>query len=177
MPVGFGGGGPAMTVRVTALPREPSTVLTIGPSANARTGAVLGPREFVVDHATSAAGELGRPCDRRRDRRGRGRRLARRQLLGERQPRLHAGRCLRGARADRVPGGRALSPRERCAMQAPCRLPVDERPRLMGPWEPTVSESIHARGRPADDGTPVASRTGVPGRVEPEVLGHDVRAS
>jgi hypothetical protein len=59
MPVGFGGGH-AMTIG-DRVPREPSTVLTIGPSANASTGAVLGPREFEVDHAT-CRGDSGGPA-------------------------------------------------------------------------------------------------------------------
>jgi hypothetical protein len=59
MPVGFGG-GPAMTVG-DRVPREPSSVLTIGPSANASTGAVLGPREFEVDRAT-CRGDSGGPA-------------------------------------------------------------------------------------------------------------------
>lgn len=59
MPVGFGG-GPAMTIGERA-PRQPSTVLAIGPSANADTGAVLGPREFEVDHAT-CRGDSGGPA-------------------------------------------------------------------------------------------------------------------
>jgi trypsin len=59
MPVGFGG-GVAMTVG-DRVPRQPSTVLSIGPSANATTGAVLGPREFEVDHAT-CRGDSGGPA-------------------------------------------------------------------------------------------------------------------
>jgi hypothetical protein len=59
LPVGFGGGA-SMTVgdRVS---RKSSTVLTIGPSANSITGAVLGPREFEVDHAT-CRGDSGGPA-------------------------------------------------------------------------------------------------------------------
>jgi hypothetical protein len=59
LPVGFGGGA-SMTVgdRVS---RKSSTVLAIGPSANAITGAVLGPREFEVDHAT-CRGDSGGPA-------------------------------------------------------------------------------------------------------------------
>jgi hypothetical protein len=59
LPVGFGG-GKSMTIgdRVS---RHNSTVLAIGPSANATTGAVLGPREFEVDHAT-CRGDSGGPA-------------------------------------------------------------------------------------------------------------------
>jgi hypothetical protein len=59
LPVGFGGGA-SMTVgdRVS---RMSSTVLAIGPSANSTTGAVLGPREFEVDHAT-CRGDSGGPA-------------------------------------------------------------------------------------------------------------------
>jgi hypothetical protein len=58
-PVGFGGGA-AMTIgdRVS---RIGSTVLAIGPAANAHTGAVLGPHEFEVDHAT-CRGDSGGPA-------------------------------------------------------------------------------------------------------------------
>jgi len=59
MPVGFGG-GPSMTIG-DRVPRDPSTVLSIGPSANAVTGAVLGPREFEVDRAT-CRGDSGGPA-------------------------------------------------------------------------------------------------------------------
>jgi hypothetical protein len=59
MPVGFGG-GTAMTIG-DRVPRKPSTVLAIGPSANSDTGAVLGPREFEVDHAT-CRGDSGGPA-------------------------------------------------------------------------------------------------------------------
>jgi Trypsin len=59
MPVGFGG-GVAMTIG-DRVPRKPSTVLAIGPSANSDTGAVLGPHEFEVDHAT-CRGDSGGPA-------------------------------------------------------------------------------------------------------------------
>jgi hypothetical protein len=59
LPVGFGGGA-AMTIG-DRVPRRPSTVLTIGPSANSETGAVLGPSEFEVDHAT-CRGDSGGPA-------------------------------------------------------------------------------------------------------------------
>ena len=57
-PVGFGGGA-AMTIG-DRVGRNGSTVLSIGPAANASTGAVLGPREFEVDHAT-CRGDSGKP--------------------------------------------------------------------------------------------------------------------
>jgi secreted trypsin-like serine protease len=41
--------------------REQSLVLATGPSANAATGAVLGPREFEVDRAT-CRGDSGGPA-------------------------------------------------------------------------------------------------------------------
>jgi hypothetical protein len=59
LPVGFGG-GPANVVG-QKVAREKSTVLTTGPSANANTGAVLGPREFEVDRAT-CRGDSGGPA-------------------------------------------------------------------------------------------------------------------
>jgi hypothetical protein len=59
VPVGFGG-GPANVVG-HKVAREQSTVLATGPSANAATGAVLGPREFEVDHAT-CRGDSGGPA-------------------------------------------------------------------------------------------------------------------
>jgi hypothetical protein len=59
LPVGFGG-GVAMTIG-DRVPRQPSTVLAIGPTANSDTGAVLGPREFEVDHAT-CRGDSGGPA-------------------------------------------------------------------------------------------------------------------
>jgi hypothetical protein len=59
VPVGFGG-GPANIVGLKVA-RNDSTVLTIGPAANARTGAVLGPREFEVDQAT-CRGDSGGPA-------------------------------------------------------------------------------------------------------------------
>lgn len=58
-PVGFGGGA-AMTVG-DCVGRGGSTVLSIGPVANASTGAVLGPREFEVDRAT-CRGDSGGPA-------------------------------------------------------------------------------------------------------------------
>jgi hypothetical protein len=59
VPVGFGGGlANAIGNRVA---REGSTVLAIGPAANADTGAVLGPREFEVDSAT-CRGDSGGPA-------------------------------------------------------------------------------------------------------------------
>ncbi len=59
VPVGFGG-GPANIVGMKVA-RNDSTILTIGPAANARTGAVLGPREFEVDQAT-CRGDSGGPA-------------------------------------------------------------------------------------------------------------------
>ncbi len=59
VPVGFGGGTANVVGRKVA--RERSTVLTTGPSANAATGAVLGPREFEVDRAT-CRGDSGGPA-------------------------------------------------------------------------------------------------------------------
>ena len=59
LPVGFGGGA-AMTVG-DRVGRNGSTVLSIGPAANAETGAVLGPREFEVDQAT-CRGDSGGPA-------------------------------------------------------------------------------------------------------------------
>ena len=59
LPVGFGGGmANAIGNRVA---RSGSTVLTVGPAANAETGAVLGPREFEVDEAT-CRGDSGGPA-------------------------------------------------------------------------------------------------------------------
>jgi hypothetical protein len=59
VPVGFGGGiTNAIGNRVA---RDNSTVLAIGPAANADTGAVLGPREFEVDSAT-CRGDSGGPA-------------------------------------------------------------------------------------------------------------------
>ena len=59
LPVGFGGG----TGNVIGLrrPRDKSAVLAVGPTANADTGAVLGPREFEVDAAT-CRGDSGGPA-------------------------------------------------------------------------------------------------------------------
>jgi S1-C subfamily serine protease len=59
VPVGFGGGR-ANVVGVRAA-RDRSTVLATGPTANAQTGAVLGPREFEVDSAT-CRGDSGGPA-------------------------------------------------------------------------------------------------------------------
>jgi hypothetical protein len=59
LPVGFGG-GTAMIVG-DRVGRSGSTVLSIGPAANAETGAVLGPREFEVDRAT-CRGDSGGPA-------------------------------------------------------------------------------------------------------------------
>jgi hypothetical protein len=59
MPVGFGGG--PQNVVGFKVARARSTVLTTGPSANAATGAVLGPREFEVDRAT-CRGDSGGPA-------------------------------------------------------------------------------------------------------------------
>jgi S1-C subfamily serine protease len=59
LPIGFGGGvANAIGNRVA---RVGSTVLTVGPAANADTGAVLGPREFEVDEAT-CRGDSGGPA-------------------------------------------------------------------------------------------------------------------
>lgn len=59
LPIGFGGGvANAIGNRVA---RVGSTVLTVGPAANAETGAVLGPREFEVDEAT-CRGDSGGPA-------------------------------------------------------------------------------------------------------------------
>lgn len=59
VPVGFGGGPSNIVGRKVA--RQQSTVLATGPSANAATGAVLGPREFEVDRAT-CRGDSGGPA-------------------------------------------------------------------------------------------------------------------
>jgi len=59
VPVGFGGGPSNVVGRKVA--RQMSTVLATGPSANAATGAVLGPREFEVDRAT-CRGDSGGPA-------------------------------------------------------------------------------------------------------------------
>ena len=59
LPVGFGG-GQARTVG-DRVGRGGSTVLSIGPAANADTGAVLGPSEFEVDQAT-CRGDSGGPA-------------------------------------------------------------------------------------------------------------------
>jgi S1-C subfamily serine protease len=59
MPVGFGGG--VQNVVGLKVARARSTILATGPSANAATGAVLGPREFEVDRAT-CRGDSGGPA-------------------------------------------------------------------------------------------------------------------
>jgi hypothetical protein len=59
VPVGFGGGPSNVVGHKVA--RQKSTVLATGPSANAATGAVLGPREFEVDRAT-CRGDSGGPA-------------------------------------------------------------------------------------------------------------------
>ena len=59
VPVGFGGG--LANVIGNRVARQGSTVLAIGPAANADTGAVLGPREFEVDAAT-CKGDSGGPA-------------------------------------------------------------------------------------------------------------------
>ena len=59
VPVGFGG-GPLNIVGPQGRALQ-STVLATGPSANAATGAVLGPREFEVDRAT-CRGDSGGPA-------------------------------------------------------------------------------------------------------------------
>jgi secreted trypsin-like serine protease len=59
VPVGFGGGREnAVGHRVA---RPVGLVLTTGPASNSDTGAVLGPREFEVDHAT-CRGDSGGPA-------------------------------------------------------------------------------------------------------------------
>jgi hypothetical protein len=58
-PVGFGG-GLAMTIG-DRVGRDGGRVLSIGPAANASTGAVLGPHEFEVDRAT-CRGDSGGPA-------------------------------------------------------------------------------------------------------------------
>ncbi len=59
VPVGFGGGTSNIVGHKVA--RAKSTILATGPSANAATGAVLGPREFEVDLAT-CRGDSGGPA-------------------------------------------------------------------------------------------------------------------
>jgi hypothetical protein len=59
LPIGFGGG--AANAIGNRVARLSSTVLTVGPAANAETGAVLGPREFEVDEAT-CRGDSGGPA-------------------------------------------------------------------------------------------------------------------
>jgi S1-C subfamily serine protease len=59
VPIGFGGG---LTNAIgTRVPRRSSPVLSTGPGLNAKTGAVLGPREFEVDSAT-CRGDSGGPA-------------------------------------------------------------------------------------------------------------------
>jgi len=59
LPIGFGGG---VTNEIgNRVARFGSTVLAVGPAANADTGAVLGPREFEVDEAT-CRGDSGGPA-------------------------------------------------------------------------------------------------------------------
>ncbi len=59
VPIGFGGG--TANAVGTRVPRKTSQVLATGPGANARTGAVLGPREFEVESAT-CRGDSGGPA-------------------------------------------------------------------------------------------------------------------
>jgi hypothetical protein len=59
VPVGFGGG--PLNIVGHKVARSKSVVLATGPSANATTGAVLGPREFEVDRAT-CRGDSGGPA-------------------------------------------------------------------------------------------------------------------
>lgn len=59
VPVGFGGG--PLNIVGHKVARSKSTILATGPSANAATGAVLGPREFEVDRAT-CRGDSGGPA-------------------------------------------------------------------------------------------------------------------
>src|SRR5262249_21110348 len=59
VPVGFGGGPSNVVGHKVA--RAKSTVLATGPSANAATGAVLGPREFEDDRA-ACRGDSGGPA-------------------------------------------------------------------------------------------------------------------
>jgi S1-C subfamily serine protease len=59
VPIGFGGG--VQNLIGTRVPRRSSEVLTTGPGANTKTGAVLGPREFEVDSAT-CRGDSGGPA-------------------------------------------------------------------------------------------------------------------
>ncbi len=59
VPVGFGGG--VANIVGLRVARNDSRVLAIGPAANGRTGAVLGPREFEVDRAT-CRGDSGGPA-------------------------------------------------------------------------------------------------------------------
>jgi S1-C subfamily serine protease len=59
VPVGFGGG--PLNIVGHKVARSKSVVLATGPSANAATGAVLGPREFEVDRAT-CRGDSGGPA-------------------------------------------------------------------------------------------------------------------
>jgi Trypsin len=59
LPVGFGGGTANVIGQRRSRSRSP--VLSVGPTANADTGAVLGPREFEVDAAT-CRGDSGGPA-------------------------------------------------------------------------------------------------------------------
>ena len=59
VPVGFGGG--PLNIVGHKVARSKSVVLSTGPSSNAATGAVLGPREFEVDRAT-CRGDSGGPA-------------------------------------------------------------------------------------------------------------------
>ena len=59
VPVGFGGGRENAVGHKVARPI--GTVLATGPASNSDTGAVLGPREFEVDHAT-CRGDSGGPA-------------------------------------------------------------------------------------------------------------------
>ncbi len=59
LPIGFGGG--TTNVIGERRSRAKSAVLAVGPTANADTGAVLGPREFEVDGAT-CRGDSGGPA-------------------------------------------------------------------------------------------------------------------
>jgi hypothetical protein len=59
VPVGFGGG--PLNIVGHKVARSKSVVLSTGPSSNAETGAVLGPREFEVDRAT-CRGDSGGPA-------------------------------------------------------------------------------------------------------------------
>lgn len=58
-PVGFGGG--ILNQIGERKPRRKSEILAVGPASNARTGAVIGPREFEVEAAT-CRGDSGGPA-------------------------------------------------------------------------------------------------------------------